>query len=77
MEVTFKNNLLYWRQKLGYKFAKKFAKDMDIKYVSYIQWENNKTPISLESLIKIWQFIKLKYPETKLEDLLIILEVED
>ena len=66
-----KNNLLQWRQKLGYKFAKDFAEYLDVGYVSYIQWETNTVQISLEKLIHIWKKLKTDHcPELNMEDLL-------
>jgi transcriptional regulator with XRE-family HTH domain len=67
-----KNRLIEFRTKLGYRFAKEFSKAAGVSYVSYTQWENNETQISLANLIKLRDFIQTKMPDQKIhiDDLL-------
>lgn len=65
-----KTRLQYWRFQHQYKFIKDFAEYLNQPYVQYSKWENNKVEISLEKLVEIWKVIKIKFPDTKLEDLL-------
>lgn len=65
-----KNKLLQLRLESGYKYAKDFAEFLEVPYVSYTQWESNKTQMPLDALIKIYLKIKEKFPEKNLQDLL-------
>lgn len=70
--VKVKNKLQKFRFELGYRFAKDFAEHLEQPYVTYSQWENNKTQISLEKIVEIYLVLKHDNPQLHIEELLVL-----
>lgn len=67
MEV--KNRFKYWRHQLQMN-KKEMAIFLEINYQQYVNWENHNGEPNVGSLIKIWEKIKIRFPECNLQDLL-------
>ena len=50
---TFQERLRYYREKAGYKTARKFSEEIEIPYSTYLSYENAGKEPKYETLIKI------------------------